>query len=254
MPSLRKLVPALLALAVFGAPAASAQTFTDAQRGDIEMIVKNYLIAHPEVLEEAMSELNKRQAAVEAEKHEASITQNADAIFNSPRGVTLGNKDGDVTFVEFFDYNCGYCKRAMSDMLDLLKSDPKLKVVLKEFPVLSQGSVEAAQVAVAARMQDPTGKKYLDFHQKLLGGRGPADKARAMAAAKDAGFDTAKLEKDMASPEAKATIEENFKLAEAMGMNGTPSYVIGKQIVVGAVGLEGLKEKISTARCGKATC
>ena len=254
MPSLRKLVPALLALAVFGAPAASAQSFTDAQRGDIETIVKNYLIAHPEVLEEAMSELNKRQAAVEAEKHEASITQNADAIFNSPRGVTLGNKDGDVTFVEFFDYNCGYCKRAMSDMLDLLKSDPKLKVVLKEFPVLSQGSVEAAQVAVAARMQDPTGKKYLDFHQKLLGGRGPADKARAMAVAKDAGFDTAKLEKDMASPEAKATIEENFKLAEAMGMNGTPSYVIGKQIVVGAVGLEGLKEKISTARCGKATC
>ena len=254
MPSLRKLVPALLALAVFGAPAASAQSFTDAQRGDIEMIVKNYLIAHPEVLEEAMSELNKRQATAEAEKHEASITQNADAIFNSPRGVTLGNKDGDVTFVEFFDYNCGYCKRAMSDMLDLLKSDPKLKVVLKEFPVLSQGSVEAAQVAVAARMQDPTGKKYLDFHQKLLGGRGQADKARAMAAAKDAGFDTAKLEKDMASPEAKATIEENFKLAEAMGMNGTPSYVIGKQIVVGAVGLEGLKEKISTARCGKATC
>ena len=213
MPSLRKLVPALLALAVFGAPAASAQSFTDAQRGDIETIVKNYLIAHPEVLEEAMSELNKRQATAEAEKHEASITQNAEAIFNSPRGVTLGNKDGDVTFVEFFDYNCGYCKRAMSDMLDLLKSDPKLKVVLKEFPVLSQGSVDAAQVAVAARMQDPTGKKYLDFHQKLLGGRGQADKARAMAAAKDAGFDTAKLEKDMASPEAKATIEENFKLA-----------------------------------------
>ena len=254
MPSLRKLVPALLALAVFGAPAASAQSFTDAQRGDIETIVKNYLIAHPEVLEEAMSELNKRQAAAEAEKHEASITQNADAIFNSPRGVTLGNKDGDVTFVEFFDYNCGYCKRAMSDMLDLLKSDPKLKVVLKEFPVLSQGSVEAAQVAVAARMQDPTGKKYLDFHQKLLGGRGQADKARAMAAAKDAGFDTAKLEKDMASPEAKATIEENFKLAEAMGMNGTPSYVIGKQVVVGAVGVENLREKIGVARCGKATC
>ena len=254
MPSLRKLVPALLALAVFGAPAASAQSFTDAQRGDIETIVKNYLIAHPEVLEEAMSELNKRQAAAEAEKHEASITQNADAIFNSPRGVTLGNKDGDVTFVEFFDYNCGYCKRAMADMIEIMGKDPKLKVVLKEFPVLSQGSVEAAQVAVAARMQDPTGKKYLDFHQKLLGGRGPADKARAMAAAKDAGFDTAKLEKDMASPEAKATIEENFKLAEAMGMNGTPSYVIGKQIVVGAVGLEGLKEKISTARCGKATC
>src|SRR6266436_4194486 len=254
MPSFRKLAPALLALAVFGAPAASAQSFTDAQRGDIEMIVKNYLISHPEVLEEAMNELSKRQAAAEAEKHEASVSKNADAIFNSPRGVALGNKDGDVTLVEFFDYNCGYCKRAMGDMLDLMKSDPKLKVVLKEFPVLSQGSVEAAQVAVAVHMQDSTGKKYLDFHQKLLGGRGQADKARAMAAAKDAGLDIARIEKDIASPEVRATIEENFKLAEAMGMNGTPSYVIGKQVVIGAVGLDNLREKIGVARCGKATC
>jgi protein-disulfide isomerase len=255
MPSFRLLAPVLFVLALCGMPpSAAAQSFSDSQRGDIEVIVKNYLIAHPEVLEEAMAELSKRQATAEAEKHEASITSNAEAIFNSPRGVMLGNKDGDVTFVEFFDYNCGYCKRAMSDMLDLMKTDPKLKVVLKEFPVLSEGSIEAAKVAVAVRMQDPGGKKYLDFHQKLLGGRGPADKARAMAVAKDAGLDTVRIEKDMASPEVKATIEENFKLAEAMGMNGTPSYVIGKQIVVGAVGLEGLKEKIGLARCGKATC
>src|SRR5689334_10551285 len=253
MPSFRLLAPALLAFALSAAPqAAPAQSFSDTQRGDIEKIVRDYLIAHPEVLEEAMNELTKRQAAAEAEKHQASIAKNADTIFNSPRGVTIGNKDGDVTFVEFFDYNCGYCKRAMADMLDLMKTDPKLKVVLKEFPVLSQGSVEAAQVAVAVRMQAP--QKYLDFHQKLLGGRGPADKARAIAAAKEAGLDTAKIEKDLASPEVKATIEENFKLAEDMGLNGTPSYVIGKQIVVGAVGLDGLKEKIGIARCGKATC
>jgi protein-disulfide isomerase len=235
----RLLAPALLALALLGAPvSASAQSFTDTQRGDIEAIIKSYLVAHPEVLEEAMNELQKRQTAAESAKHEASIARNAEAIFNSPRGVTLGNKDGDVAFVEFFDYNCGYCKRAMADMLDLMKNDPKLKVVLKEFPVLGEGSVEAAKVAVAVRMQDPTGKKYLDFHQKLLGGRGVADKARAMAAAKDAGLDTARIEKDLASPEVKATIEENMKLAEEMGLNGTPSYVIGKQIVVGAVGLE----------------
>jgi protein-disulfide isomerase len=255
MPSFRLLAPALFALALCGAPpAASAQSFSDSQRGDIEAIIKNYLVAHPEVVEDAMTELSKRQAAAETEKHEATIAKNSDAIFNSPRGVTIGNKDGDVTFVEFFDYNCGYCKRAMADMLDLMKTDPKLKVVLKEFPVLGPGSVEAAQVAVAARMQDPAGKKYLEFHQKLLGGRGQADKARAMAAAKDAGFDMARLEKDLASPEVRATIEENFKLAEDMGMNGTPSYVIGKEIVVGAVGLDGLKEKIGIARCGKATC
>ncbi len=253
MPSFRLIVPAAVALALCGMPlSASAQSFTDTQRGDIETIVHNYLIAHPEVLEEAMNELNKRQAADEEKKHEAAVEKNADAIFNSPHGVVLGNKNGDVTFVEFFDYNCGYCKRAMADMLDLLKTDPKLKVVLKEFPVLSEGSVEAAKVAVAVRMQDPT--KYLDFHTRLLGGRGPADKARAMAAAKDAGLDTARIEKDLTSPEVKATIEQNFKLAEAMGMNGTPSYVIGKQVVVGAVGLEGLKEKIGIARCGKASC
>jgi protein-disulfide isomerase len=253
MPSFRSLLSAALALALCGAPlAASAESFSDGQRGEIESIIKNYLVSHPEVLEEAMVELQKRQTAAEAAKHEASIAQNADTIFNSPRGVVLGNKEGDVTFVEFFDYNCGYCKRAMADMLDLLKSDTKLKVVLKEFPVLSQGSVEAAQVAVAVRMQAP--QKYLDFHQKLLGGRGPADKAHALAVAKDLGLDMARVEKDMASPEAKATIEENFKLAEEMGLNGTPSYVIGKQIVVGAIGLDGLKEKIAQARCGKDTC
>ncbi|HZE52420.1 MAG TPA: DsbA family protein [Bradyrhizobium sp.] len=252
---LRLLLPALFAVALCATPpAASAENFSGGQRGEIETIIRNYLIAHPEVLEEAMAELNKRQAAAEAEKHEASVAQNSDMIFNSPRGVVLGNKDGDVTFVEFFDYNCGYCKRAMTDMLDLMKSDSKLKVVLKEFPVLSQGSVEAAQVAVAVRMQDPGGKKYLDFHQRLLGGRGQADKARAIAAAKEAGLDVARIEKDLASPEVRATIEENFKLAESMGMNGTPSYVIGKQVVIGAVGLEGLKEKIGVARCGKATC
>src|SRR3954449_6670754 len=255
MPSLRLLAPALFALAMFGAAApASADSFSDAQRTDIEVIIKNYLVTHPEVLEEAMTELTKRQAAAETQKHEASVAQNSDAIFNSPRQVVLGNKDGDVTFVEFFDYNCGYCKRAMDDMLTLMKADPKLKVVLKEFPVLSQGSVEAAQVAVAVRMQDPSGKKYLDFHQKLLGGRGAADKARALQAAKEAGLDVAKIEKDIGSAEVRSTIHGKGRPRSAMGMNGTPSYVIGKQIVVGAVGVDSLKEKIAVARCGKATC
>jgi protein-disulfide isomerase len=114
--------------------------------------------------------------------------------------------------------------------------------------------MQAAQVAAAARMQDKTGKKYLEFHLKLLGGRGQADKARALAVAKEVGFDVARIEKDMASDEVKAQIEESFKLAEALGLNGTPSYVVGSEVVVGAVGLSSLKEKVSTARCGKATC
>ena len=230
---------AALCLAVVAAAPARAQSFSDAQRGEIERIVKDYLVAHPEVLQEAMSELEKRQSAAELEKQVAGVRQHKEVLFNSSHQVTLGNPKGDVTLVEFFDYNCGYCKRALSDMIDLMKDDGKLRVVLKEFPVLGPGSIEAAQVAVAVRMQAP--QKYLDFHQKLLGGRGPADKAHALAVAKDLGLDMARVEKDMASPEAKATIEENFRLAEEMCMNGTPSYVIGKQVVVGAVGLEGLK-------------
>ena len=196
----------------------------------------------------------RRQAAAEVTKQKAAVEKHAAELFNSPHGVVLGNPKGDVNFVEFFDYNCGYCKRAMGDMLDLINFDPNLRVTLKEFPVLSPGSVEAAQVAIAVRMQDPSGKKYLDFHQKLLGSRGQADKARALAAAKEAGLDMARIEKDMISPEVKATLEENFKIAEAMGLNGTPSYVIGNQVVVGAIGRDGLAKKISEARCGKAAC
>ena len=136
-----------------------------------------------------------------------------------------------------------------------MKNDPKLKVVLKEFPVLGPGSVEAARVAVAVRMQDKTGKKYMDFHQKLLSGRGQADKARALAAAKEAGLDVARIERDIGQRRGHGqTLEESLKLAEKLGLNGTPSYVIGNNVVIGAVGLDKLKESINTARCGKATC
>ena len=224
------------------------------QREAIEKIVHDYLMAHPEVIQEAVTELEKRQAAADAQKHKTAVKENANALFSSTNQVTLGNPNGNVTFVEFFDYNCGYCKQAMSDMLTLLKDDPNLKVVLKEFPVLGEGSKEAARVAVAVRMQDKSGKKYLEFHQKLLGGRNHADGARALAVAKDIGLDMDRLQKDMKSPEIEKTIEQDYKLAEALGLNGTPSYVIGDNVIVGAIGLKGLKENVNTARCGKATC
>jgi protein-disulfide isomerase len=232
---------------------ASAEDFSPGQRTQIESIVRDYLLKNPELLQEVMQELEKKHNVAEAAKQQTAIADNAQALFNSPRHVTLGNPQGDVTFVEFFDYNCGYCKRAMSDMMELLK-DPKLKVVLKEFPVLGPGSVEAAQVAVAVRMQDKTGKKYLDFHQKLMGGRGQADKAKAMAAAKDSGLDMARLQKDLTSDEIRVSLQESFKLAESLGLNGTPSYVVGNDVLIGAVGLAALREKINTTRCGKAAC
>jgi protein-disulfide isomerase len=254
---LRPLAAALLAIALAlpAAAPAGAQAFSPDQRGEIERIIKDYLLKHPELLQEVMSELEKRQTAADAEKHRSAIKELSATIFNSSRQVTLGNLQGDVTVVEFFDYNCGYCKRAMTDMLDLLKGDGKVRFVLKEFPVLGEGSMQAAQVAVAVRMQDKTGgKKYLEFHQKLLASRGSIDKARAVAAAKEVGLDVARIEKDLASDEVKATLEESYKIAEALGLNGTPSYVVGSDVVIGAVGLKVLKEKVNTARCGKATC
>jgi protein-disulfide isomerase len=242
------LVAAAMLLALPAAALAEAQKFSSEQRSEIEGIVKEYLLAHPEVLQDVMAELEKRQQAAEDEKHRSAVEENRKALFSSPHQVVLGNPQGNFTMVEFFDYNCGFCRRALADMLDLLKTDPNLKFVLKEFPVLGEGSVDAARVAVAVRMQDTTGKKYIEFHQKLLGGRGQADKARALAVAKDVGFDMARLEKDMTSDEVKKTIDENMKLADALGVSGTPSYVVGNDVVVGAVGLDALRDKINAGR------
>jgi protein-disulfide isomerase len=243
--SLRVAIPVATAMLMALPAAASAQTFSTDQRQQIEGIVKDYLVAHPEVIQDVMAALDKKQQDADAEKARANIKANNATLFNSPHEVVLGNPQGNITMVEFFDYNCAFCKRALPDMMTLLKTYPNLKFVLKEFPVLGEGSVEAAHVAVAARMQDPTGKKYIEFHQRLLGGRGPADKARALAVAKDVGFDMARIEKDMASDEVKTTIDEDMKLADTLGVNGTPSYVVGSDLVVGAVGLDVLKDKLA---------
>jgi len=248
----RRYLAFLLATTLLFAAPASAPTQADPlsadQRGEIEAIIKNYITQHPEVVQDALAELDKRQQAAEAEKHRRVVKENNATLFSSPHQVVLGNPQGNVTMVEFFDYNCGYCKRALPDMLGLLKADPNLKFVLKEFPVLGEGSVDAAHVAVAVRMQDSTGKKYIEFHQKLLGGRGPVDKMRALAVAKEVGLDMARIERDMSSDEVKTTIDENMKLADALGVNGTPSYVVGNEVVMGAVGLDALREKIDAER------
>jgi len=228
---------------------------------EVGEIVKNYMIAHPEAVGQILAELLKRRPAASAsaaaptgtiaknaDERSAAVADNAGLLFTSPHQVTLGNPAGTVTLVEFFDYNCGYCKRALPDMLTLLKNDPKLKIVLKEFPILGPGSAEAARVAIAVRMQDPSGQKYLAFHQELLGGPGPASKDKALAAAKDQGLDMTRLDQDMASDEVSATLAEDMKLAGALGISGTPGYVVGKKVVIGAVGLASLKDQIDSAR------
>ncbi|HLL26458.1 MAG TPA: DsbA family protein [Xanthobacteraceae bacterium] len=248
---LRTAVIAALGILFLAAPAGA---LTDKDRPEIEAIIKDYLLKNPEVLRDALDVLEKRQAQDEQDKQRKAISSNAKLIFQSARGPVFGNPEGDVTLVEFFDYNCSYCRHAMQDVMQLAKEDPKLKVVFKEFPVLGPGSVDAAKVAVAVRMQDKGGK-YVEFHRRLLGGRGEANKERALAAAKDAGFDMARLEKDLQSPEIDATLKESAQLAEALGLSGTPTFVVADELVVGAQGYDALKGKIDAARkCGKATC
>ncbi len=216
---------------------------------EVGEIVKDYFIKHPEAVGQILTELLKHRpgatatasagapagtAANTADDQSAAVASNAAELFSSPHQVTLDNPRGDVTLVEFFDYDCGFCKRALPDTLALLKDDPKLRIVLKEFPILGQGSADAARVAVAVRMQDPDGQKYLAFHRQLLGSPGPASKDKALDAAKDQGLDMARLEQDMASEEVNVTLPEDMKLTRAVGV--TASYVVGKELVVGAVG------------------
>ncbi|MDD7908476.1 MULTISPECIES: DsbA family protein [Pseudovibrio] len=215
-------------------------------RSDVEKIIREYLIENPEIITEALTELEKRRVAAEQEAKKEAVASLSDIIFNSENQVVLGNPEGDVTLVEFFDYNCGYCKRAMSDMLRLIEEDSNLRVVLKEFPVLGQPSMEAAQVAIA--VNDVAPEKYEDFHTSLLTQQSRASGDTAMQIALTLGISETDLTNSMESGVVQATFQEVFEIANQLGLSGTPSYVIGDEVVIGAVGYETLKEKIADAR------
>ncbi|MTI46024.1 protein-disulfide isomerase [Roseibium hamelinense] len=229
---------------------ASAQ---DLDRSEVETIVREYLLQNPEVIADALNELDRRQQEAEQAARQQALSDASDVLFNSSRQAVLGNPEGSITLVEFFDYNCGYCKRAHGDMVKLIEENPDLRIVLKEFPVLGQGSVEAAQVAVAVNSVAP--EKYGEFHEGLLMQRGQANRASAMKVALDVGLDEAELQQAMASDEAGQTIEEVYSLANRLGLTGTPSYVIGDEVVMGAVGYEQLQSKVTAlSNCGETSC
>lgn len=243
---------AFVALTLTAAPV-RADSFSPSQQAEIGDLVKDYLMKNPEVVRDAMEELQRKEQVAEAEARKTGVAKYADQLFNSPRHVVLGNPKGDVTLVEFFDYNCGYCKRAHADMQKLLDEDKGLRVILKEFPVLGQGSEEAAQVAISVNKVAP--QKYKAFYDELLMSRGAVDGARALAVAVDIGLDKAAIQAHLKDPEVAATINESYGLAQALGINGTPSYVLQNDVVVGAVGYDALKEKIKSVRaCGSVTC
>lgn len=252
MPKLLRISLAFLAAALLAAAPAQAETSAE-QKTEIERIVRDYLIANPEVIEEAINALRDRREQEAVAAQTKAIEERRETIFNSAHQMVLGNPQGPITLVEFFDYNCGYCKRAVSDMMALIEANPDLRIVMKEFPILSEGSVEAARISVA--IKDTAPQSFMQFHQELFSRPGQATGEKALEIARDLGLDTAALQAAAQQGSVTQNLQEVQQLAQMLGISGTPSYVIGAELIPGAAGYDALQEKVTAMReCGAATC
>ena len=231
----------------------AAYALDDAQKKEFGEFIREYLVSHPEVIQEAQAALEKKQAEEQAQASTQAVERNKDAIFAAPDDVSLGNPKGDVTVVEFFDYNCGYCKQALPDMNALLEKDKNIRFVLKEFPILGPDSLAAHRVADAFRKIRRD--RYNEFHQALLGAHERATEKRAIEVAASLGVNEDEIRAMMKKSPADDSIRESYRIAQELGVSGTPSYVIGNDPVFGAVGASELSAKVANLRsCGKTTC
>ena len=209
-----------------------------------ERRVRDYLVANPEVIVEAMQNLERKQREAEQTEAQAALATHRDELFKSPESPVGGNPQGDVTLVEFFDYNCPYCRQVAPTMMAAEADDPKLRIVYKEFPILGPNSVFAARAALAARQQN----LYPQFHKAMMQVSGAADEAQVVAVAEEIGLDVEQLRIDMQDPGIDAEIERNLALARALRINGTPGFVIGDEILRGATDLQTMQRLIDQAR------
>ncbi|MBN9074018.1 MAG: DsbA family protein [Rhizobiales bacterium] len=218
-------------------------------KSDVEKIVRDYLVANPEILEEMQAALDAKHKEAERIAQTQTIQDNKAELFASVHDGIVGNPDGKVSIVEFYDYNCGFCKRALEDMQALTAADPDLRFVLKEFPILGPDSQKAHIVASAFQRLMP--EKYAEFHNRFLGGQGRATEASAMKLALELGADEAKLREEMKDPAIGDNFSKTYELANKLAITGTPSYVVGNEVVFGALGKDVLEQKIAAARaCG----
>jgi protein-disulfide isomerase len=239
----RLLVSALLLACTVASPVRAEMNSDDKRQ--IEQIVRDYILQNPEVVEKALIALETQRREAKAAGQAAKITELRDTILNSDHQAVLGNPDGRITLVEFFDYNCGYCKRALNDMLALMESDPNLRVVMKEFPILSEGSMEAARISIAVKDLKP--ELYLDYHRELLARGGQANLQKALSVATELGLDADALKKAADDGTVSENIQEVQQLAQALGISGTPSYIVGGEMIPGAVGFDQLQSRIQAA-------
>jgi protein-disulfide isomerase len=238
--------PAMIA-AEAPAPVAAAP---QVDRAEIELIVRNYLVENPELLIDMQQGLEAKQAEQQRLANLDVIESAKNDIFNADYDGYVGNPDGKTTIVEFYDYNCGYCKRAQQDMLALTAADPDLRFVLKEFPILGPDSTKAHVVSMAFRKLMP--EKYADFHNQLIGGSGRATEEAAIRIAIALGADEAALREEMKNPDIASAFEKTYELANKLQITGTPSYVVGNEVVFGALGQEVLAQKIAEVRAAEA--
>ena len=244
MPITFRAVAFVFAMLLLPATALAEDSFNDKQRAEIGQVVRQYLLDNPEILLEVSKELEIRQKAEEDKKREGALAANADAVFKSPHDLVAGNPKGDVTMVEFFDYNCGWCKKGLPEVMSLIENDKNLRLVMKEFPIFGGDSDYAAQAALASNAQG----KYWEFHVALLSHEGKLTRETIDEIATAQGLDLDKLKSDMQSPKIAEIIAANQKLAQDHNITGTPAFIIDRTVVPGYLPVDGLMAAINEVR------
>jgi len=236
----------MLAIGVASAQQAPNPALSPEQAEAVRALVRDYILQNPEIIAEAIKILQEREREQTVESQRRAFAALKNDIYHDPSAPVLGNPRGDVTIVQFSDYRCGYCKQVAPTLAKLLESDKNIRIVVKEFPILGPDSVTATRAALAAVKQN----KYAPLHWALLSAKGTLDEAAIMRVAGQVGLDTGKLRQDMAAPEIETIIKRSYALAEALKIRGTPAFIIGDELVPGAIDMDALKALVAKARKG----
>ena len=236
-----RLLAALTATTFLGTLPVPAQELTEER---VKELVLEAILENPQIVMDAVTILQAREAEAAEAQAQAAMGENRDALEQDPNAPVLGNPEGDVTVVEFFDYNCPYCRRAASEVASLIENDGDVRIVYREWPILGEGSVFASRAALAAREQD----KYAELHEAMLGAEGRLDETSVMRIAEEVGLDIDKLRADMEAPEVQSHIDTSMALAQSLGFTGTPSFVIGENRAPGLIDAEQMQAMIEMVR------
>ncbi len=244
---LRATAVALLAAGLSVAPAAAHdEPLSPARKAEIEALVRDYILQNPQIILESVAIMQAREEAEKNQAAQQALADHREALERDPGDPVLGNPDGDVTIVEFFDYQCGYCKTMLKPLFDLVREDGNIRLVLKEFPILGPASETAALASLAAERQG----RYEAFHTALLSLRGRLGTEAILQVALEVGLDVAKLKADMADPALQTQIQKAYKIAQALNIQGTPAFTLGDQVIPGAVSKEQLADMVEQVRAG----